>query len=162
QQHSEPHLTAPHSRHSLPQHAAPVSSHPVADSHSVWSRFVVFINEQRPAIGSILEHGSPLKLENGLMEIGFPAGSYYLTSAQDAGFVAEVEPLACQFTGINTLIRVKSISPDSVDAPISMSEKKKCDYEKHMEELRLEVQKHPVVIEAQRIFGVSVTDVKEF
>jgi DNA polymerase-3 subunit gamma/tau len=123
---------------------------------------VAFVNEQRPALGSILEHGSPLKQENGLMEIGFPAGSYYLTSAEDAGFASEVQQLACQFRGVETSIRVKSISSDSGDAPISMAEKKKSDHESRMNELRLEVQKHPVVIEAKRVFGASITDVKEF
>ena len=54
---------------------------------------MAFIVEKRPAIGSILEHGSPLKLEPGLMEIGFPAGSYYLTSAQDADSIKEIREL---------------------------------------------------------------------
>ena len=123
---------------------------------------MTFVNEQRPALGSILEHGSPLKQENGLIEIGFPSGSYYLTSAQDTGFTGEIQALAGQFTGVETLIRVKSISSDSVDTPISMAEKKKSDHEKHLDELKLEVQKHPLVLEAERVFGASISEIKEF
>jgi len=155
-------LAAPHHRPSLPHPAESVAALSASDNHSVWSRFVTFVNEKQPSIGSILEHGSPLRQENGLMEIGFPHGSYYLTAAQDAGFAAEVQPLACEFTGIDTLIRVKSISSDSSDTPISVAEKKKCDHEKRMEDLRLEVEKHPVVIEAQRVFGTSITEIREF
>jgi DNA polymerase-3 subunit gamma/tau len=162
QQHPEPQSVAPHHRHPLPHPTATTVSHSASGSHSVWSNFVAFVNAQRPALGSILEHGSPLKQENSLMEIGFPAGSYYLTSAQDAGFTAEVQQLASQFAGVETSIRVKSISSDSVDTPVSMVEKKKSDHESRMDELRLEVQEHPVIIEAKRVFGASITDVKEF
>ncbi|MDD5286521.1 MAG: DNA polymerase III subunit gamma/tau [Desulfuromonadaceae bacterium] len=155
-------LSAPGYRQPLPHSPLPPAAHSVADSQSVWSRFVSFVNEQLPSVGSILEHGSPLKQETGVMEIGFPLGSYYLTAAQDAGFAAEVRTLASQFTGMDTLIRVKPITPDSGETPISMAEKKKCDHEKHMEELRLEVQKHSVIIEAERVFGARITDVREF
>jgi DNA polymerase-3 subunit gamma/tau len=161
QQGTDAQLAAPHYRSPFP-HPAESAVLSASDKHPVWSRFVAFVNEKQPSIGSILEHGSPLKQENGLMEIGFPHGSYYLTAAQDAGFVAGVQPLAGEFTGIDTVIRVKSISSDSCDTPISVAEKKKCDHEKHMEELRQEVLKHPVIIEAQRVFGSSITEVKEF
>jgi DNA polymerase-3 subunit gamma/tau len=159
QKHSEPQLAAHHHRHSSPLASPSVAAIPSTDSHTAWSRFVVFVNEKLPSIGSILEHGSPLKQEKGVMEIGFPSGSYYLTSAQDAEFAAELRPLARQFTGEDTLIRVKSISSDSGDIPTSVAEKKKCDHEIQMEELRLEVIKHPLVLEAQRVFGTGISDV---
>jgi hypothetical protein len=60
------------------------------------------------------------------------------------------------------LIRVKSISSDSGASPLSLAEKKKNDHERHMEELRLEVDSHPVIIEAKRVFASSITDIKEF
>lgn len=160
QQHHD-HRPAPDSQ-PLSNSTLPSGAHPASDSHSAWSRFVVFVNEQRPSIGSILEHGSPLKQESGLIEIGFPTGSYYLTAAQDPGFAAEVKPLASQFLGIDTVVRVRSISPDSADTPISMAEKKKCDHEKQLEELRLEVEKHPVILEAEKVFGVKISGVREF
>ena len=159
QKHIESQLKTHQHQQAPPHPAAPVAAHSDADSHTAWSRFVAFVNEKRPSIGSILEHGSPLKQENGLIEIGFPYGGYYLTAAQDAEFAAEVQTLAGKFTGIDTLIRVKSISADSGDTPISMAEKKKCDHEKQMDELRLEVQKHPVVLKAQRVFGADISEV---
>ena len=162
QQATDAQLAAPHHRPSLPHPAESVAALSASDNHSVWSRFVTFVNEKQPSIGSILEHGSPLRQENGLMEIGFPHGSYYLTAAQDTGFAAEVQSLAGEFTGIDAVIRVKSISSDACDTPISVAEKKKCDHEKRMEELRQEVHKHPVIIEARRVFGSSITEVREF
>jgi DNA polymerase-3 subunit gamma/tau len=159
QPHAEPHSTAP----SRPSHSVDVAAaQPESTGRQTdWSRFVVFVNEKERLLGSVLEHGSPLKQENGLIEIGFPAGSYYLTAAQDAEFIADVQTLACTFAGVNTVIRVKSIDTGFADAPISLAEKKKSDAEQHMEELKREVENHPVVKEAERVFGCNITDVRK-
>ncbi len=141
--------------------AATVPSAPASgDVHSNWGRFVALVIEKQPAIGSVLEHGSPLKQEKGLLEIGFPADSYYLTAAQDAEFIAGVQALAHESSGIETVIRIKSIVSNSTDAPMSLAEKKKSDDEQRMKELRQEVETHPVVKEAQRVFGSSITDIR--
>ena len=159
-QHAEPHITTP-SRVSQP--AAGVATQPEsAGGQTDWGRFVAFVNEKERLLGSVLEHGSPLKQENGLIEIGFPAGSYYLTAAQDAEFIADVQALACTFAGGKTVIRVKSIETGFADAPLSLAEKKKSDAEQHLEELKREVENHPVVKEAERVFGCSIADVREF
>jgi DNA polymerase-3 subunit gamma/tau len=159
-QYAEPHVAAP-SRPSQP--AAPAASPPVtAGGQGEWARFVSFVNEKDRQLGSVLEHGSPLKQETGLIEIGFPAGSYYLTAAQDTDFIADVRALACTFAGVETVIRVKPIETGFADAPLSLAEKKKNDAEQHLDELKQEVESHPVVKEAERVFGCSITDVREF
>lgn len=159
-QRAEPQAAAP-SRSPQPP---PPSAPPPASSggQGDWGGFVAFVNGQDRQLGSILEHGSPLKQGDGLIEIGFPAGSYYLTAAQDSEFIADVQKLACTFAGGNSVIRVKSIDTGLADAPPSLAEKKKCDAEHHLEELKQEVESHPVIKEAERVFGCSITDVREF
>ncbi len=130
--------------------------------HTDWGRFVAFVNDQERLIGSVLEHGSPVKQETGLIEIGFPAGSYYLTAAQEAEFIADVQVLARTFTGVETVIRVKAIETGFADAPLSLAEKKKNDAEQLQEELKREVENHPVVKEAERVFGSTITDVRHY
>lgn len=159
-QRAEPQAAAP-SR--SPQPAAPSAPTPASTGRQGdWGSFVACINEKDRQLGSILEHGSPLKQGDGLIEIGFPAGSYYLTAAQDPEFIADVQKLACSFAGGNTVIRVKSIETGLADAPLSLAEKKKSDAEHHLEELKQEVESHPVIKEAERVFGCSITDVREF
>jgi len=160
-------------RHEPPRNTAPpqrtLSTPPVetpsikndCNSTPSWERFVAFANKQRPAIGSVLEHGSPLKQESGLIEIGFPAGSYYLSSIQDAESIAEIKTLANEFTGQETTIRIKSIAQAMDDVPPSLAEKKKNDHEQRQEELKQEVAEHPVIKEALRIFGGTITDIRE-
>jgi DNA polymerase-3 subunit gamma/tau len=130
-------------------------------SHSDWERFVAFAVEKRPATGSVLEHGSPLKLEPGLMEIGFPTGSYYLTSAQDADSVKEIQELALEFSGSATTVKIKPIIPETGDSPLSLAEKKKSDGEQRMKNLKQEVAAHPLISEALRLFGGTITDIRE-
>ncbi|MDD2581197.1 MAG: DNA polymerase III subunit gamma/tau [Desulfuromonadaceae bacterium] len=161
QQHSEPLSSTPSARPQPPAAAAAPAPGP-AGGHADWGTFVTFVNDRDRQLGSVLEHGSPLKQEKGLMEIGFPAGSYYLTAARDAEFIADVQALASSFTGGDTAVRIKSIESGFADAPLSLAEKKKSDAEQHLEELKQEVKNHPVVKEAQRVFGCSITDVREF
>lgn len=130
-------------------------------SHSDWERFVAFTVERRPAIGSVLEHGSPLKLEPGLMEIGFPSGSYFLTSAQDADSIKDIQEMALEFSGAATTVRIKPIIPETGSSPLSLAEKKKCDHEQRIENLKQEVAANPVINEALRLFGGTITDIRE-
>jgi DNA polymerase-3 subunit gamma/tau len=152
---------------SQPGAAAPQASKPAVQkpqahgSHSDWERFVAFTVGKRPATGSVLEHGSPLKLEPGLMEIGFPSGSYYLTSLQDADSIKEIQELAEEFCGSATIVRIKPIIPETGDSPLSLAEKKKSDQEHRIETLKQEVAAHPVINEALRLFGGTITDIRE-
>jgi DNA polymerase III subunit gamma/tau len=144
--------------------SAPTAPAPKAQprgSHADWERFVAFCVEKRPAIGSVLEHGSPLKLEPGTMEIGFPTGSYYLTSAQDGDSVREIQELAAEFSGAATIVKIRPIIPETGDSPQSLAEKKKCDQEQRIESLKQEVAANPVINEALRLFGGTITDIRE-
>ena len=159
--HAEPHPTPQAPR---PSQAAPVTAAEqtaTTGGHSDWGKLVAFVSEQDRMLGSVLEHGSPLKQEPGLIEIGFPAGSYYLTAAQDSEFIADIQALAATFAGAGTTIRVKPIEAGFADTPLSLAEKKKCDTEQHLNELKQEVANHPLVKEAERVFGSTVTEVRE-
>lgn len=159
-QYGEPHVAAPSCP--APPAATPAPQPESGGGPGDWGRFVSFVNGKDRQLGSVLEHGSPLKQESGLIEVGFPAGSYYLTAAQDADFIADIQRLACTFAGGDTVIRVKSIEAGFADTPPSLAEKKNCDAERLLEELKQEVENHPVIKEAERVFGCCITDVRKF
>ena len=163
-QHTEPRSTTPPlPPQSIPSPAAaPAAATGASGGQGDWGRFVAFVNGKDRQLGSVLEHGSPLKQESGLIEIGFPAGSYYLTAAQDDEFIADVQALACSFSGGNSVIRVKAIESGFADAPLSLAEKKKSDAEQLLKELKQEAINHPVIKEAERVFGCSISDVRAF
>jgi DNA polymerase-3 subunit gamma/tau len=95
------------------------------------------------------------------MEIGFPAGSYYLTSVQDPDSIKEIQAVADEFNGAATTVKIRAIIPETGDSPPSLAEKKKSDREERMEGLKQEVAAHPVINEALRLFGGTITDISE-
>jgi len=151
----------------VPQHKEHEPRHSVthsvqhASSHSAWERFVDFVNNKDRAMGSLLEHGSPIRQEPGFMDIGFPSGSYYLSSLQDSDSISNVQALVREFSGTATVVKIVAIMPETGSAPLSLAEKKKSDEESLKEELKQEVAVHPVINEALKIFGGTITDIRK-
>ncbi len=152
-----------------PTQAAQASSRPatattIQGAGGGWERFVAFCLEQKPAIGALLEHGSPLAYAPDKIEIGFPEGSYFLTSMQDSDNKQAVEGLAAAFMHQPTAIRITAIpaaSESEGTAPCSLAEKKKLEAEQHRNAIRQEVTDHPVVQEALRLLEGEIVEIKE-
>ena len=143
-------------------HAAPVAAASAGGVGGGWERFVTFCLEQKPALGALLEHGSPLAYAPDRMEIGFPEGSYYLTSLQDVDNKKAVDALAAQYMHQPTVVRIVSIAALGDGAsPCSLAEKKKHDEEQRRESIQREVKEHPVVQEALRVLGGEIIEIKE-
>ncbi len=128
---------------------------------SEWERFVQFCIQQKPSVGGLLEHGSPVHYSPDRIEIGFPEGSYYLTCLQDPDNFKIIVQLAADFNHQPTTVRIQSISPDDDDTPSSLAEKKKNDHEQLMNNLRQEVTDHPVVKEALKVLGGEIIDISK-
>jgi DNA polymerase-3 subunit gamma/tau len=127
-----------------------------------WERFVTFCLGQKPALGALLEHGSPLTYAPDRIEIGFPEGSYYLTSLQDPDNKKAVDALAAQYMHQPTVVKVVSIAAAGDGAsPCSLVEKKKHDEEQRRDSIQREVKEHPVVQEALRLLGGEIVEIKE-
>ncbi len=139
--------------------AAAPAQQPVQASGG-WERFVAFCLERRPAVGALLEYGSPLHYAPDRIEIGFPEGSYYLTSLQDSETLQAVRELAAEFNHQPTQVAVAAVSGNGEDAPRSLVEKKKRDRDERMNELRQEVRDHPVLVESLKVLGGEIVEIK--
>lgn len=137
-----------------------VSSPKPASGKKDWEHFVSFAVANNPAIASVLEHGSPLKMAANTIEIGFPADSYFLTSARDPDSVAAIKALAEKFNGGETKITITAISQDTAGSPESLAEKKKRDEAERSNSLKNEIESHPLINEALSIFGGVITEIK--
>ncbi len=128
-----------------------------------WDGFVSFCNAQKPAIGSLLEHGSPIVYSHENLEIGFPEGSYFLTSLQDADNRKLVEELASQFMNQPTQVKIRPITiVGEAGSPASVAEKKKLDEIKQFDSIQREVVEHPVVQESLRLLGGELVEIQKF
>jgi DNA polymerase-3 subunit gamma/tau len=126
-----------------------------------WEGFVAFVKGKKPRLGSTLEHGRPLRVSVSLLEIGFPAGSFQLSSLQDAATLADLQGLAKEFFRAETVIRVVSLSAGREELPLSLSEKKSREKESRRLELHQAATGHPLVAAALEIFEGEITEVSE-
>ena len=156
-----PRQTTPDTPASATKAASPaLSSLQPAAGKKDWEHFVAFAVVNNPAIASVLEHGSPIKMEAENIEIGFPADSYFLNNAKDPDSVAAIKALAEKFNGRETKITITAISQDRAGSPESLAEKKKRDEDERAIALKKEIEAHPLINEALRVFGGVITDIK--
>lgn len=126
-----------------------------------WERFVAFALDRKASVGSILEYGSAIIMTETALEIGFPAASYYYTAAQDKDFIADVQQLSLEMTGRELTVKVVSIEPATAEVPRSIIEKKKLDAEQKLSDIKRKVAESPVINEALRLFGASITEITD-
>ena len=132
-----------------------------AEGDDLWPRFVSFVKEKKMSIGSLLEHGRPLKVSATAVEVGFPDGSYYLHTLREADYGEELQELARSFFLADTKVKVVPLAAESGAAPLSLAEKKRLDRAKRQEDLWMAAERHPMVTAALEIFGGEIGTVKE-
>lgn len=131
------------------------------ESNSDWEEFISFATVQNPALAAILEHGSPRKLQLGAIEIGFPEGTYFIDTAKEVDNIKGLGVLLKAFSGIETAVKVTSISPESLAQNLSLIEKKKSEQQQQLEKLERDIHENPIVNEALRIFGGTITAISQ-
>ncbi len=137
-------------------------SNPEKGNGGSWEEFVQFCLKRKPALGALMEHGSPVAYSPDRAEIGFPEGSYFLTSMQDSDNKQALELLLSQFMGHSTTLKIISMPQSgSIGSPASMAEKKKLEAEQRKESVRREVAEHPLVQEVLRILDGEIIEIKE-
>jgi DNA polymerase-3 subunit gamma/tau len=131
---------------------------PVADGGG-WPGLVAQVRSRRPMIGSLLEHGSLLRQELPLLEIGFPAGSFHLDQLRDTETLAVLTDIAGEYYGQPVAIRVLSIEAGTHQAPPSLLEERQAQETDRRKRLREDALAHPMVQAAVKVFSGEVRDV---
>lgn len=120
-----------------------------------WKSFVQFVKKKKPPLASLLEHGSPLSLQGGFLEIGYPVKSFYLERMQDTETRTVLTNLAKEFFQHQMRIKISGISnhmPSNSRAENHTQNSKKNTPE--------DVLNHPLVKEVLNIFGGRVVEIK--
>ena len=124
-----------------------------------WEELVEQVKKSRPMVGSILEHGRPLRLEPPTMEIGYPEGSFHLAHFQEADNRQAVEAVARLYFDHPVTLRVVALAPDSQDVPPSLVETRQSQESDRQRRLRENALNHPALKAVQEIFGGEVKNV---
>lgn len=132
-----------------------------ADAQASWPELVKHVRKERPRIGSILEHGCPVRFALPELEVGFAAGSFHLEQMKDAETAAVFQELAEGF--FRQPVRVRIVTVDGGQGnkmPPSLAEERRSRETSRKEQLEQEARNHPVVQAAQEILGGKIVEIK--
>jgi DNA polymerase-3 subunit gamma/tau len=124
-----------------------------------WEGLVEEVKKSRPVIGSILEHGRPLRLEPPDLEVGYPEGSFHLAHFQDADNRQAVEAIARLYFDHPVMLRVVALNSVAEATPPSLVEERKAQESDRQRRLREDALNHPALKAVQDIFGGEVKTV---
>lgn len=125
-----------------------------------WEGLVEQVKQSRPLIGSILEHGRPLRLEPPALEVGYPEGSFHLAHFQETDNRQAVEAVARLYFDHPMTLRVVALASDRQDpVPPSLVEERQALESDRQRRLKEDAMNHPALKAVQEIFGGEVKNV---
>lgn len=120
-----------------------------------WLEFVQYAKQERPRIGSLLEHGSLLEFELPTIRVAFERGSFMLQQLNDAETKERLDQVARQFFDSPLQVQVVPLTSETA-APLSLvaaEEKRESDRGRRLREDALS---HPMVQKALEIFSGEI------
>ncbi len=142
-----------------PSPKKPEASAVAATENKGWQGLVEMVKQSRPMIGSVLEHGRPLKLEPPQLEIGYPEGSFMLEQFKDSETCRVIEELAGAYFDHPVTLKVTTMAAGESDAPRSLAETRQAQETDRMRRLKEDALNHPALKAVQDVFGGEVKKV---
>ncbi|MFH1623794.1 MAG: DNA polymerase III subunit gamma/tau [Pseudomonadota bacterium] len=127
------------------------------DTKDVWLNLIDFVKRKRPLLGSILELGQLLHLDNGKIDIGLKENSVFLDSMNEPQNKKDLIDICREFFEREVTVSISVVAPNS--GSMSTPERKSNGYDT-VRKLREEALNSPVVKDIVNIFGGKITDIK--
>ena len=124
-----------------------------------WQGLVDKVKQSRPMLGSVLEHGRPLKLEPPMLEVGYPKGSFMTGQLQEDDIRHDLEVLATEYFGTTIKLKVSTVDTKAKDAPKSLLETRQEEETDRMRRLREDAMEHPALKAVQEVFHGKIKKV---
>ncbi len=134
---------------------------PVAGSGDDWRGFVAMVKQEKPMIGSLLEHARPLRVGADLLELGFQSGSFEFMSLNSPSGLADLAVLAKAYFLSETVVRLKSITGVGNEIPPTLAEKQTLEAADNACRLDGLARANPGVQAALDVFGAELGSVEE-
>jgi DNA polymerase-3 subunit gamma/tau len=159
--------TPQHPVQEAPQRPAPEAPPPkkpeapvaVPIDNKGWQGLVDKVKQNRPMLGSVMEHGRLLKLELPILEIGYPKESFMISQLQEQDIRHDLETLATEYFGQPIKLRVCPLDIKQQDAPPSLVEARQTKETDRMRRLREDAMEHPALKSVQEIFDGKIKKV---
>ncbi len=124
-----------------------------------WQGLVDQVKQNRPMLGSVLEHARLLKLEPPILELGYQNGSFMLSQLQEQDINQDLETLASEYFGQAIKLRLTPIDARQQDTPPSLVETRQAKETDRMRRLREDAMEHPALKTVQDIFDGKIKKV---
>ena len=124
-----------------------------------WQGLVDKVKQSRPMLGSVLEHGRPLKLEPPTLEVGYPKGSFMTGQLREEDIRNDLEALATEYFGTPVKLKVTEVNAETKDAPKSLVETRQEEETDRMRRLREDAMEHPALKLVQEVFHGKIKKV---
>ena len=121
-----------------------------------WQGLVDTVRNNRPMLGSVLEHGRPLKLEPPTLEIGYPKGSFMISQLDEEDIRVDLEALASNYFEQPVKIKISSLESHEEDIPKSLVQSRQDKETDRMRRLREDALEHPAVKAVQEVFNGKI------
>lgn len=125
-----------------------------------WQGLVEQVKQNRPMLGSVLEHGRLLKLEIPVIEIGYAKGSFMINQLQEQDISQDLEVLTTEYFGQPVKLRILAVDIEQQSAaPPSLVEEREAKETDRMRRLREDAMEHPALKSVQDIFKGEIKKV---
>ena len=126
-----------------------------------WLGLVAFVKKKRMGLGTLLENGSPIKIEPPRLDIGFPDGSFMLNHLKDADNLVELQALAGEYFGQDVTVRILGLADEGHGGtpPSINAERQKAETDRKRR-LKDDALSHPMVKSVLEIFEGTVREVR--
>lgn len=121
-----------------------------------WQGFVAFVKTRKPMLATKLEKGSPIKVSEGTLHIGYPKDTLEFSMLQEPDYQKQLGDLSESFFGHPVSIKILHLSGSNGDTPLSIAEKKNADASKRESAVKDAADSHPLVKAALEVFGGEV------
>ncbi|MBN8615896.1 MAG: DNA polymerase III subunit gamma/tau [Deltaproteobacteria bacterium] len=139
--------SAPRASSPPPQHGPPIDP----GALSVWETMVGVLTDTKPALGALLKHAVPRRIDAELVELSFPPGSFYGKQAESAEARNAIAHVAERRLGAKPRIEIVYGAPTGGTLAQIEDERERA----RLEATRKKALNHPVVQEALRVFETS-------
>lgn len=127
-------------------------------SWEAWKAILGAIAKQKPAVASMFQHGSPLRIEAGVVQVAFPPGGFATEHATSKDARELVAAIASAHFGEPTQLEI-DVSGEHADVQ-TVAEQRRAEKAVALAEERRGVEEHPMVQTAIEVFDAEIRDIR--
>ncbi len=122
------------------------------EARAAWARIVARLLDDKPALGAVLQHGVPAEITRDKIVLAFSTGSFFGRQAESESGRNAIAEVASRILGARPRVEVTYVDGTLTDK--TLAEEAAEARESRIAATRERALRHPLVIEAQKLFDL--------